>query len=235
MRAMSYSGGLRTSRIVISSPCVQPPLQLFNRHLETVSHGRALRLRGDAAELLVVDQLPLRRVFRADRALGVLAELELAELHLQRVEQQQPADQRVADPDDQLDDLVGLERADDPGQHAEHAALGAGRHQARRRRLREEAAVARPLRSPEDRDLALETEDRAVDVGLAQHHAGVVDQVAGREVVGPVHDEVVVLEQVERVAGFEPGLVRDDPDVRVDPAQALGRGFDLGPAHVLAR
>ena len=38
--------------------------------------------------------------------------------------------------------LVDLDRADAGAQHAEHAALGAARHHARRRRLGVEAAVA---------------------------------------------------------------------------------------------
>ena len=64
---------------------------------------------------------------------------------LERVEEEQPADQRVADPERELQRLVRLERADDAGQHAEHAALGAARRELGRRRLREEAAVARAL------------------------------------------------------------------------------------------
>ena len=63
---------------------------------------------------------------------------------------------------------VGLQRAHDPGQHAEHAALGARRRELGRRRLREEAAVARALVRLEDRELALEAEDRGVHDG----HAG---------------------------------------------------------------
>ena len=96
-----------------------------------------------------------------------------------------------------------------PGQHAEHAALGAARHQSRRRRLGVEAAVAGPFLGVEHRRLALEPEDAAVDVRLAQQHAGVVHQVAGREVVGPVDDDVVVPDDLERVLGREPGLVPD--------------------------
>ncbi len=84
---------------------------------------------------------------------------------------------------------------------------------------------------PEDRHLPLEAEDRAVDVRLAQQHAGVVDQVAGGEVVRAVDDHVVVPEQLQGVRGVEPRLVGDDLDVRVEVAQALGGGLDLRPAH----
>ena len=85
-------------------------------------------------------------------------------------------------------------------QHAEHAALGAARDHARRRRLGVEAAVARARRRAErrreDRGLAVEAVDRAPDVGDLQEVRRVVDHVAGREVVGAVDDQVVALEDL---------------------------------------
>ena len=106
--------------------------------------------------------------------------------------------------------------ADDPGQHAEHAALGAARHQSRRRRLGIEAAVARAVLGREHRRLPLEAEDASVGIRLAEQHAGVVDEVARREVVGAVDDDVVRREQIERVRGRERRLVEIDLHVRVD-------------------
>src|SRR3982751_6702006 len=93
------------------------------------------------AELDVVDVLRDRRALTADGAVGVALERDLGERLLERVEEQQPADERVADPRRELERLIRLDRADDPGQDAEHAALGARRRQLGRRRLREEAAV----------------------------------------------------------------------------------------------
>ena len=69
----------------------------------------------DAAELVVVDQLGDGRVRAADGAVGVLAQLEGAEVHAERVDQQQAADERLADAEDELDDLGGLDDADRPG------------------------------------------------------------------------------------------------------------------------
>ena len=104
---------------------------------------RFSRLIRDAAELVVVDQLADTRVVAADRALWIAPQLDLAILHLQRIEDEQPADERVALAKRELDDLGGLDAADDARQHAEHAALGAAWHHARWRRFRVEAAVAR--------------------------------------------------------------------------------------------
>ena len=149
--------------------------------------------RAALAELDVVDVLGDRRRLAADRAGGVAAELDLGEGGRERVEEEQTADERVADPERELDRLVRLERADDPRQDAEHAALGAARRQLGRRRLREQAAVAGALMRLEDGDLALEAEDRAVDDRDAVPHRGVVQEVAGREVVGAVDDHVPAL------------------------------------------
>ena len=129
----------------------------------------------------------------ADGALGILAQLELAEAHGERVDQKQAPNERLALAEDELDDLSGLNDADQAGENAQHAALGATWHQAGRRRLGIEAAVAGPLARGEDAGLAFEAKDGAVDVGLAREHAGIVDQVAGGKVVGAVGDDVVVL------------------------------------------
>ena len=125
--------------------------------------------------------------------------------------------------EDQLDRLGRLDAADEPGQDAEHAALGATRHLARRWRLGIEAAVARPAGRVEHRRLAVEAEDAAVDVRLAQQHAGVVDQVARREIVGAVDDDVVGLEDVEALADVSATSCRSIAHVGVDGA-AGGRG-----------
>ncbi len=162
----------------------------------------------NAAELLVVDELGDGGVEAADRALGILAQLEFAEAHVERVDQQQPADERIALAENQLDDLGGLDDADQPRKNAQHAALGATGNQARRRRLRDRGSGSRGRRfGGEDAGLALESEDGAVDVGLAQQDAGVVDQIAGGEVVRAVGDDVVVLENVEGV-GARPAWFR---------------------------
>ena len=64
----------------------------------------------------------------ARRALGVAAQLEVAELRiLQRVEGHQATDKRLAEAEQQLDGLHRLQRTDDAGQHAEHAGFGARR------------------------------------------------------------------------------------------------------------
>ena len=188
--------------------------------------------RRHAAELLVVDQLLDRRVGAAHRAIRILAQLQLAEAHLQRVVDHEAADQRLADAEDDLHRLGRLDHADDAGQHAEHAALGAARDQPRRRRLGIEAAVARAVLGAEHRRLALEAEDRAVGVRDAEQHAGVVHQVARREVVGAVEDDVVALEDLERVLRRERLAVGQDVDLRVDRVDLGLRRFQLRAADV---
>ena len=86
----------------------------------------------------------------------------------------------------------------------EDAAHGARRHGIRRRLVREDAGVARPLARPPHRDLAVEAVDRPPHVRHAEPGAGVADEVAGREVVGAVEHEVVVGDHVERGGLVEP-------------------------------
>src|SRR5204862_507196 len=94
-------------------------------------------------------------------------------------------------------------------------ALGAARRQLRRRRLREEAAIARTLVRLEDGCLPLEAEDRAVHERDVVPDGRVVDEVAGREVVGAVDDHI-------------PAVVEDPLDVLRGQLLLVGLDLDVG-------
>ncbi len=181
--------------------CVHAPFQFLHADLRNSILQCALLFRcgRDAAELLIVDQLRHRGMLAANRALGILAQLQLPEAHVERIHQQQAPDERLAFAENELDGLRRLDDADQAGQNSQHSALGATRHKARRRRLGIQAAITWPILSGEDAGLAFEAEDRSVRVRLAQQHACVVHQIARGEVVRAVGDDVVVLQDVERV------------------------------------
>src|SRR5208282_5091667 len=80
--------------------------------------------------------------------------------------------------------------------------------------------------------LAFESEDRAIDIWLLEQHAGVVGEIAGREIVRPVHDDVVGPDEVERIFRRDAGVVDYDFAIRIDAANGFLRGLRLGPAHV---
>ena len=130
----------------------------------------------------------------ADRAIRILAELQLAELHPQRIEDQESTDQWFANPENQFQRFVRLNAADDARQDTEDAALGTARDQPRRRRLRIQAAVARTLLRTEDRRLSFESEDTAVRVRFSEQHAGVVHQIPSGKVIGAIENDVAVVE-----------------------------------------
>ena len=121
-----------------------------------------------------------------------------------------------------------IERAE----HAEDAALGAGRHHAWRRRLRVEAPVARAVFGPEDAGLAVKTEDRTPHVRLAEQHASIIDQVTGREIVCAVHDQVVVGEDLHDVVHAELLFVHHNVHIRVDLVDTVPGRLSLRPAYV---
>src|ERR687892_659883 len=238
-----------TSRTVVPSPSTWPSPPVCDRRTDgtftrtgTVSHsgrGRPLRLRrrlprGQPAERLVVDQLGHRGVLPAHGAVRIPPQLHRGELVAHRVVQHQRAGQGLPHVEDELDGLHGLDRADDPGEHAEHAALGARGHRPGRRRLREQAPVARRvLPGQEHAGLPLPLVDRAVHQRLPEHLAGVVDQVPHRKIVGAVDDHVVWLEHLEGVLARQQDAVRDHVDVRVEIVEPVTGRLDLGPADVV--
>src|SRR4051812_41909205 len=97
----------------------------------------------------------------AHRAIGILAKLELAELHSKRIEDQEAPDQWFTRAEDQLHRFCRLNAADDSRQYAKHPAFGAARDQPGRRRFGIEAAIARTFLRREHRRLPLEPEDAA--------------------------------------------------------------------------
>jgi hypothetical protein len=82
-----------------------------------------------------------------------------------------------------------------------------------------------------DAGLAFEAEDRSVDDGDVQLEGCVVDEVAGREVVGPVDDHVVAGEDVHHVVGAEAHVVGHHVDVGVEGGEGLLGRVDLALAH----
>src|SRR5688572_9233575 len=209
-----------------------------DRHALLMGDGSALRLwrslaGGETAEELVVDELRDRRVLSAHRAVWIPFEPHRPELHGQRVEQQKPPNQGLTDAHDELDRLHCLDGPDNAGQHTKDTTLGARRHRARRRRLWEEAPVARDLRAGQEyRGLTLELVDRAVHQRLSKHLGGVVDQITNREVIGAVHDDFIASEDRERILGSQRDIVGDDLDVWVEIVDPFLRRFHLWLANV---
>ena len=160
-------------------------------------------------------------------------DLDLGERGAERVVEQQAPDRGVADAEDQLDDLGGLQQAHRAGQHAEHAVGAAGGRELGRRGLAEQAAVAGAVVGLEHRQLAVEAEDRGGHDGDLQAHGGVVEQVARGEVVDAVDDHVVALDDLHDVGGVQAHRVLDDLDVGVERVDRLLGGVDLGDADAL--
>ena len=192
-----------------------------------------MRLRADTAELVIVDQLVYCAMLAADRAFRVPAQFQLAETHAQGVEQKQAAHQRLSLAEDQFHDLGGLNHPNDAGQDAEHSALCAAGNEPGRRRLRIEAAIARGPRHAKHGSLTFKAEDAAVDIGLSQQHAGVIYEVARREVIGPVGDNVVVLEDLQGVFRCQLCVVELHLYIGVQRLQAVPGGLQFRLSHGL--
>ncbi len=182
---------------------IQPPLQLFHLNFRnSISHR--FFLPANAAKLVVVYQLRHCRMRAANRALRILAQLEFTEFHPERVNQQQPSNERFAHSKNQLDHFSSLHHADQPGENAEHSAFRARRHQPRWWRLRIETAVAWAILRRENAGLPFKPENRSVDVRLPCKHARVIHQVARGKVIRTVGNDVEVAKEFERILAAQP-------------------------------
>src|ERR1700733_2210491 len=189
--------------------------------------GTGLRGRCDAAKLVVVDQFSDCRIGAADRAVGILAQLQGTETHAQCIDQKQTADEGFPDAEDQLDGFGRLDDTEQARQDAEHAAFGTGGDEAGGRGVGIQVAVARAQWGAEDARLAFKPVDGGVGIGFAQEDAGVIDEVASLEVVGAVGNDVVVLKDLERVCAGEHGVVLDNVQVRVQSIEHNLRRVDF--------
>src|ERR1700722_14353377 len=89
---------------------IETPLQLFDMNSRNTIRHRFL-LPTNAAKLVVVYQLRDRGMRATHRAVGIFSQFQLAKLHAQSVNEQQPSNERLADSENQLDRLGRLHHA----------------------------------------------------------------------------------------------------------------------------
>ncbi len=134
---------------------------------------------------------------------------------------------------EEFEDLGSLDKADDAGQDAQHAGLGATGSQPRRRGFWKQTAIARSAQvRRKDAGLPFEPEDGAIDVGFPEQHTGIVGQVAGREIVTAIGHDVVGPNEFEGILAGQARRVQEDLDVRIDASEGVPGRFGLGPADV---
>src|SRR6266436_3857961 len=208
---------------------IQARFQLSRRDLRHRDVRRGSFLAAHAAEFVVVDELVDGGMLSAHRAVGILAQFQLAEFHGQSVKQQQAASEAIAAAEDQLDGLHGLNGPDDSGQHAQNAALRARWHEPGWRRLRIQAAIARTIGHAEHGHFSFEAKNRAVHIGLTKQNARVVDEIAGGKIVGAIDDDIEIFRELERVVAGQLRFERLDLNIRIQAGKALARrsGFRL--------
>src|SRR5574337_1141779 len=185
-----------------------------------------------STELMVVDQVRNGRLVSAHRTVRVAPDLHLPELHPQRIEEQEAPRPRIANPEQQFDRLNGLQAADDPAQHTQHAGLLAARNKPWGRRRGVQAAIA-ALTGKKDRNLSFELEDTPVHKRLLQKYAGVVDQVSGRKVVTAIDHHIVLADHLLRVLRGEERLKWLHLDIGIDLGDRFNSRDDLRSSHII--
>src|SRR5260370_35195527 len=144
----------------------------------------------------------------ADWGFRILEDLEFPKPEFERIETHEAADERIPDPNDQLDRLDRLHDANYAWQNAKNTTFRATRHHAGRRGFWKHASITRAAKvRSEDRALSVKTENRSVNVRLFGQHTNIVRKVARGEIVGPVNDDVVVLHHLHGVFTSKQAIV----------------------------
>ena len=155
-----------------------------------------------ARGLFVVYQMVDGGMTAADGARVAMTDGHRAEQHGFGVEGEQTIGQQFADAREILQRLGGLDGAQHTGNGSQYACLRTGGNGASRRRFLEHAAVAGRAGHVGKR-LTVEAQDAAVRERFARHDTRIIDEELHGEVVGTVHHEVVLPDDVERVRRVE--------------------------------
>src|SRR5579875_1023277 len=166
-------------------------------------------------------------VFAASRTVRVFVETQLTELTSESIIGHHATHQWLTQVEQKLDGLGRLQDADDAGQNAQHASLGAAWSQRGRRRLRIKAAIARPLVGFEDGQLPLKAEDAAMNNGLVRDDGGVVEQIARGEVVGAIDDKLVVGDDARHIGLVQARDVGHNLHIRIQRLDGLAGRLGL--------
>lgn len=105
---------------------------------------------------------------------------------------EQATDEGSSDSGKELQHFSYLDRRNRGADGTEYTAFSARRHQSGRGRSWMKASITRPPAGPKHTGLAVESVDRPPNIWFAGQDRGIIDQVARREVVCAVNNEVVI-------------------------------------------
>ena len=128
---------------------------------------------------------------------------------------------------DEFNRLGRLYHSNDPGQNSQDAGLTSRRHHPRRGWGGEQAAVARASMRLEHTGLAFKLEDAAMHHRLAGEESGIVDQIARREVIAAIDDDVIVLKDSHDVIHRQTLVMDAHLDIRIERVDRLFGRFGL--------
>ncbi len=157
----------------------------------------------------------------------IALDAQLAKTTGQRIDQQQTADQRLAESGQQLERLQRLQAADHAHQRTDHARLAAG--QLGLAAMPVQAVIAGAGFQPriEHGELSLETNRRTADQRLSGLHAGCIDRLADGEIVRAVEHQIDLGNHCIQRVGIQPAAIRNQAHMRVQCFQPGHGGVDL--------
>ena len=152
--------------------------------------------------LFVIYQMVDSGMVSADGARRTLLHVNSTELHGLGIEGQQTVGQQLPYPGEIFQCLGCLDGTQHTCDSTQYAGLRTGRNDSYGRRLLEEATVAGRARQMGKR-LSVEAQDATMRERFACHHASIIDKKLHGKVVGTVHNEVVLLDDVQRIRRVE--------------------------------
>jgi len=175
------------------------PTELFSRFLKTDFEGKGTGFRAfDKTGVAVGAALNGGDggCFATKGTAGILFQGDELVTAGKGVDDLDPSGKGLAKAKEILDRFGGLPRANNAAEGAENACLRTVGDRSRLGRMREKTAIAgRSGGGVKDTHLSLKLKNAAVNEGLSGQPGGIIDEIAGGEVVRSVNDEVILADE----------------------------------------
>src|SRR5690606_23621553 len=185
-----------------------------------------------ATEFVIVDKLSDNRCIR------ILSDLKNPRFESKCIKDQEATAQHLSYSGDNLNDFQCLHASNNSGEHAEYTRFStvgdkSGRWWSWIQITIIGTCFTLRVAIVEHRHLALKPKYRRVHIGLSQHHARIIHQVARSKIIRSIRNDIVARHNVESIRGGKPCFMNFYLNMGIQSQQSFPGGVSLGPAHVV--
>jgi hypothetical protein len=174
------------------------------------------------AHIMIVEQLLYLWFLIAKRTGWIFSDRKCHEFRVQRTVNQELTDQRLPFFQNELNGLCCLNQSNLPGYNSQDTCLVSTGNQTWRRRLgKETTQTGTSIFWKKNAGLPFNLEDSSINIGFPCKESGIIDEIFRRKIVRSVNDEIVLLENLDRILWSQTFLIGHNLHIRIDSMNRL--------------